>query len=250
MSKEPYERGLARGHRSAARVAAVIGAVFAAGCTGGRAVAPLTLRSLYGLKPATQIEAAQTALLLVDFQEEFRSGALPVPGAESAARRAQELLGWARRNSVLVVHVRQVASSATSPLFAPGTRTIAFLPGVEPREGELVVTKSMAGAFTRTDLGEQLASRGMKHIVLAGIMTHLAVDTTARDAAVLGYHVLVASDATATRSLADLTGSAPLEAELVQRAALASLGDRFAEILRSEEIVRLPVVGPPVRQSR
>lgn len=81
------------------------------------------------------------------------------------------------------------AASAGAPLFAPGSAGVELAPSLVPRGDELVVTKSAAGAFSKTRLHERLASLGVEQLVVAGPMPHLAVDTTARDGTVLGERV-------------------------------------------------------------
>jgi len=195
---------------------------------------PPTLRALYGLHAPTSFDADRTALVLIDFQEEFFSGRLPIPDGARAVDRAAELLRWARRTGISVVHVRNVAR-AESPLFAAGSPTVAPVAVLSARDGETVVIKSMAGAFSKTDLDATLRARRVDTLVLAGIMTHLAVDTSARDATVLGYKVVVASDATATR---DLPG---IDHATLQRASLAALSDRFADVMTTEAVLAVPV---------
>lgn len=196
---------------------------------------PKTLRALYGLHAPASFDPHRTALVLIDFQEEFLSGHLPIPDGANAVDRAAELLGWARRSGIRVVHVRNIAARADSPVFAPGSKGAETVKALVPFDGETVVTKSMAGAFSRTELDALLRAQGIEVLLLAGIMTHLAVDTTARDATVLGYKVVVASDATATR---DLPG---VDHDTLQRAALASLSDRFADVMTAKEITSRPV---------
>ena len=67
-------------------------------------------------------------------------------------------------------------------------------------------------------------------------MTHLAVDSTARDGTVLGYTVVVASDATATRDLLDPDKATRVHHADVQRVALACLADRFADVAMTQTI--------------
>jgi len=201
---------------------------------------PTTLRALYGLPRTEAIVPAQTALVLVDFQEEFVSGKLPIPAAPAAVERARILLAWARASGVHVIHVQNVTRPG-SMLFAPDSPTIELLAPLRPRNDEVVMVKHLAGAFSRTDLDQRLRTLGVHRLVLAGIMTHLAVDTSARDAAVLGYEVIVAADATATRSLPGVLGGPPIDAATVKQVALASLADRFAEILDVEQIRALPL---------
>jgi nicotinamidase-related amidase len=204
--------------------------------------APTTLRALYGVDRPRAIVASKTALVLVDYQEEFFRGPLPVVGAREAVGRASTLLAWARTNGLLVVHARNVAARPNSLLFDAASPNVEIVPALAPSPGELVLTKSMAGAFSRTDLDRTLRDRGVDTLVVGGIMTHLAVDTTARDAMVLGFRVVVAGDACATRALPSATGGAPVEAADVHRAALASLADRFADVLSTHEVVALPIV--------
>jgi nicotinamidase-related amidase len=209
-------------------------------CTAAPSPGP-TLRALYRL-PATQtLSPKRTALLLVDFQEEFFHGKLPMPEGPRAAARAHDLLAWARRSNVMVVHVRNVAKPGAA-VFAPDSPTLAFVPEVTPAEGELVVTKPTGGAFTKTDLDATLRAHGVDSVVVAGIMTHLAVAMTAQDAAVLGYHVLVAADATTTRDLPGAVDREPVSRDALARAALAAIADRFGEVLLTREVTALPLV--------
>jgi len=201
----------------------------------------MTLRARYQLAAPTSLDPATSALLLVDFQHEFFGGALPIPDGAAAVAHAARLLRWARTHGLAVVHVRQVAARSDSPLFAPGSPAIAIVPALAPESGEPVVAKAMAGAFTRTELDAMLRARGVTTLVIAGLMTHLAVDCSARDAAVLGYRVIVASDATATRDLR--LGDDVLDRATVQRVALAALADRFADVMTSDAIVELPISG-------
>jgi hypothetical protein len=58
---------------------------------------------------------------------------------------------------------------------------------------------------------------------------------------VLGYRVLVAADATATRDLPGAAGDASVDASSLKRAALAALADRVADVLVDRAIMALPV---------
>jgi nicotinamidase-related amidase len=230
------------------KICLVLSAVASGGCqrtarAQGRTTpaAPATLRSLYGMPRPVRLDPSRTALVLVDFQEEFFHGKLFVPDGRVAAKNAGALLRWARATGVQIAHVRNVAVKWDSPLFAPASPTVAFFPTVAPVAGEAVVTKSSAGGFTRTDLDARLRAKNVDTIVVGGLMTHLAVDSTVRDGALLGYHVIVAADATATRDLPAPGGGAVVESRDVQRSTLAALADRFADVLSTREIEGLPL---------
>ncbi len=215
---------------------------------------PATLREQYGLRPPPALDPARTALLLVDMQREFIDGALIVPGAAPAIANATRLLAWARSRGVTVVFVRQVAARPDSLLFAPGSPGIEFAAGLAPGDADLVITKSAAGAFSRTELDAQLRARGIDHLVIAGMMTHLAIDSSARDGSVLGYQVVVVTDATATRALPGPHGDGIVDHGTLQRTALAALADRFADLLSTDELQGLPIAGvaaiPPASDAR
>jgi nicotinamidase-related amidase len=228
----------------------VVPSVVATGCGDDRAVAPhRTLRATYGLPAVTGIDPGRTALVLVDFQRELVDGELALPRADAAVSRARTLLRWARDHGITVVHVRQLASRADAPLFRPGSRGVLPVPELVARGGELEVTKPVAGAFSRTDLDARLRAYGVDTVIVAGFMTHLAVDSTARDATVLGYHTIVAADATATRALPSSDGGT-ISAEIVQSTALAALADRFADVMTSEDLIALPVERGAIAQLR
>jgi len=70
---------------------------------------------------------------------------------------------------------------------------------IAPQEGDIVVRKVRVGAFSTTDLHEQLQARGIDTLVLAGISTSGCVHSTVLDAFDRDYRVLVLSDACADR---------------------------------------------------
>lgn len=223
------------------------GARDAAAVASSASARPTTLRTLYGLAPPARLEAVRTALVLVDFQDEFFHGHLALPDGARAVEQAGRLVAWARASGILVVHVRQVAARAGSLLFAPGTGAVAIVPALAPRPEDLQVTKSIAGAFSRTELDAHLRSRQIDTLIVGGLMTHLAVLTTVSDGAVLGYRVIVAGEAMAARALpaaaAGLETGAPgsFDAASVHRLALAIMADRVADVMRTAAILALPV---------
>jgi nicotinamidase-related amidase len=73
-----------------------------------------------------------------------------------------------------------------------------LIPEAAPRAGELVIDKPGKGAFYATHLGEHLASRGITHLLFAGVTTEVCVQTTMREANDRGYQCLLIEDATAS----------------------------------------------------
>jgi Amidases related to nicotinamidase len=72
-----------------------------------------------------------------------------------------------------------------------------FYEGVEPEPGDQVFWKHRYSAFAGTDLQERLRAQGVRTLVLVGLNTNTCVESTAREAHLLGFHVVVARDATA-----------------------------------------------------
>jgi nicotinamidase-related amidase len=73
-------------------------------------------------------------------------------------------------------------------------------------------------------------------VVICGMMTHMCVDATARAASDLGFEVIVAEDACATRDLK--YGDTTIPAEHVHKAFLAALKS-YGKVTKSEEILAL-----------
>ncbi|WP_317201974.1 cysteine hydrolase family protein [Janthinobacterium sp.] len=201
-----------------------------------------TIRSIGGASAATGIAAASSALLLIDFQNEYFDGRLPIPDGAAALANARRLVGMADAHGLPVFHIQHVCD-AGAPLFAEGGATVAFHAGLQPAPRHRVLRKSTTSSFASTDLHAQLQARGIKTLIVAGLMTHMCVSTAVRDArqfGALSYQCIVAADACATRDLPGWDGGVLGHAEL-HRATLSALADNFAEILRSDAILALPV---------
>jgi biuret amidohydrolase len=76
-----------------------------------------------------------------------------------------------------------------------GTPAVEVIDDVAPRPEEPVVRGQAANGFDRTELDTMLRLAGVDNLVLGGIATDVAVESTARGAADLGYRTIVVSDA-------------------------------------------------------
>jgi nicotinamidase-related amidase len=187
-----------------------------------------TLRLLAGLPVGQPFVAEKTALLLIDYQNEYLDGALPLVGVEAALCEARRLQDAATEAGWQVIHIHHVGRPG-SPFFAPGSPGVAPIAALSPAQGEAVVHKAWPSSFVQTPLAELLAQAGIDTLVVAGFMTHNCVDSTARDAFHRGLRVVVAADACATRDLPGADGTV-VPAAVVQAGVLAGLGDRVAEV--------------------
>lgn len=111
----------------------------------------------------------------------------------------------------------------------PGARGQALHPHMEVHKGDIVIDKYRYGAFScpAGNLPRALAELGARMIVLAGTATNCCCETTAREAYMAGYKVIVVFDATA----------APTDAE--HNAALLNLRVNFADVRSAQEVLAM-----------
>ena len=76
-----------------------------------------------------------------------------------------------------------------------GTSAVEVIDDVAPRPDEPVVRGQAANGFDRTELDTFLRLAGVDNLVLGGIATDVAVESTVRGASDLGYRTIVVSDA-------------------------------------------------------
>jgi nicotinamidase-related amidase len=194
--------------------------------------APKTLLELSGadLNPP---KLATSCLVLIDIQNEYRSGPLALPDAEPAIAVAAKLLARARQSGAAIFHIAHKGRAGS--LFDREAERGAIVSSLTPLAGEPVIEKALPNAFAGTDLQARLVATGRTNIVLAGFMTHMCVSSTARAALDLGLRTTIAADACATRDLPDGRGGA-LSARMIHEVAMAELSDRFAIITQGEAL--------------
>lgn len=175
------------------------------------------------------------ALLLIDIQNDyFPGGRMELAGSVAAGERAGILLAAFRSRDLPVIHIQHVSVRPGSTFFLPDTEGLEIHASVRPREGEPVFRKHYPNSFRETPLGDHLRRQGIGQLVVAGMMTHLCVDTTVRAAFDLGFACTLAHDACATRALT--FGNVTVPAGQVQAAYMASLHGMFCKALSAEEI--------------
>lgn len=192
-----------------------------------------TLRSLLQM-PTQPAPLTKSALILIDCQNTYREGVMQLEGVEPALRECSLLLARARSAGTPVIHVQHDAGPGTPYDTREPIGQIAD--PVEPRPGEKVITKTRPSSFEGTDLDAELKRLGVTDVVLAGFMTHVCINSTARAAFNHGYRPTVVAAATATRSIPDpLGGDVP--AAVMHQGALAALSDIFAIVVPDQSRV-------------
>jgi len=177
----------------------------------------------------------KTALLLIDIQNDyFPGGKMELEGPVEAAGKAAELLQCFRDHGMPTVHIQHVSLSPQATFFISGDRGTDIHDITAHYEGEPLVQKHYPNSFRETNLLEVLKAWDIERVLITGMMTHMCVDATARAAADLGFKVMVAEDACATRALT--YGDTTIPAEHVHKAFLAAL-KTYGKVMPVEQIL-------------
>jgi len=198
-----------------------------------------TIRAMSGATPLDHLDPKTTALVVIDFQNEYFTGKMPIPDGKKAMANAQRLIEFADKAKMPMFQIQHIAP-AGSAVFAIDGDTVKFHPGLTPRAQDIVLQKKTVSVFASTDIDRRLKALNIKTVVIAGLMTHACVAGAARDAAPLGYQVVVASDASATRAITRVGGEA-IDEKTLHRAALAEVEDTFGDVMSTSQIVNLPL---------
>lgn len=140
-----------------------------------------------------------TALVVIDLQKGITALPTAHPSAEVVERSAR-LAAAFRKRGLPVVLVNVVGSAPGRNEQSAGSGELPadwaeLVPGLDQQDDDITVSKRQWGAFYGTDLDLQLRRRGITQIVFTGIATSIGVESSARSAHELGYHVTVATDA-------------------------------------------------------
>jgi nicotinamidase-related amidase len=177
----------------------------------------------------------KTALIIIDVQKDyFPGGKYPLVNPLEAAQKAYMLLQCFRERGGHHVHIQHIAKKPNATFFISGDHGTDIHDSVAHFEGEPIVYKHEPNSFLNTNLLELLRSWEIERVVICGMMTHMCVDATARAASDLGFQVIVAGDACATRDLR--YGDTIIPAEHVHKAFLAALKS-YGKVMMSEEIL-------------
>jgi len=187
------------------------------------------------------IEASKTALVVIDLDEATVGGddqcrriAPTVNAVARAVRESGAVVAWVLSTmpvmppnfaAILGVELATRYFNNGQPN-GPGTKLWSEL---QQREGDLVALKSGASAFFpgKCDLKERLDPLGIDTLLIAGAVTNICCESSARDATELGYKVIMISDA--------LSG----HAHGLHEATLATFYRIFGDVRPSSEVIKL-----------
>ena len=177
------------------------------------------------------------ALVLIDIQQDyFPGGAMELVDSEAAVGMAVMLLQTARAHQLPIVHVRHVATRKGATFFLPDTFGAEIHPMVAPQPAEAVFTKHYPNSFRETGLLAHLQGLGITSLLIAGMMTHMCIDSTTRAAKDFGYKCVVIKDTCATRDF--IFEGNIITAEDIQSSFMTALGYYYADILSCTEYLK------------
>jgi len=179
-----------------------------------------------------EIDAARAALVVVDMQNHFVAEGFPaeVPLSREIVPVINHLARTLRAAGGPVVWVQTTATGAQEQWgnhhkyrltseqrekrltsLDEGAEGFKLFPALEPLPGDLRVKKVKYSAFIAgsSDIDAQLRSRGVETVLIAGTATNVCCESSARDAMMLDYRVIMLADANATWS--DETHAATLD---------------------------------------
>ena len=173
------------------------------------------------------LNAAQSALIVIDVQESFRHtpdwSEADLPAFRDAVLRLER---GARENAVSVIHVFHVGKLPSFTRESGHVRPLDWLPDAP----DAVFEKHTHNAFTDTGLDLWLRRHHIGHLVITGIRTEQCCETTTRVASDIGYAVDYVTDATLTFPMTHaVTGRVYSPGEIKAHTELV-LAQRFARI--------------------
>src|ERR1039458_5727129 len=160
-------------------------------------------------------ENPRRALLVIDVQNEYFTGKLPITYPAGSLANVLSAMDAAREHGVPVVVIQ---------------------PAVASRSHDVLIHKSLPGSFTGTELETWLRERGVETVVIAGYMTQMCCDTTARQAMHLGFGVEFLSDGTGTLAIKNDAGE--VSDEELHRAILVTQQMRFSRVMKTGDWIK------------
>lgn len=160
-------------------------------------------------RPHLKVRTGECALLVIDMLRYFAhpEGRVFLPSTAAIVPRIRSLLDRWRGSGGTVVFTRHCHDGPEDlgmlgrffdDYIRCGERDSEIIDELAPLPSEMVFRKNTYDAFHGTGLEGYLGERGMKQVLVTGVLTQMCCETTARTAFVRGYEVFVPVDALTT----------------------------------------------------
>ncbi len=205
-----------------------------------------------------RLEPARSALVVVDMQAAFLKPGLPseVPIAREIVPTINRLARAFRAAGGTVVWVYNTFtdaifedwSSFLGGIYAPefaravaeqlmeGAEGHPIWPEMDVRDEDVRVAKNRFSAFLpgASDIEAQLRRRGVETVAITGTLTHVCCESSARDAMMRNFNVIMVTDANATYN------------DILHNASLTTLSITFADLMTAEEVIQALGISEPL----
>ena len=173
------------------------------------------------------------ALLVIDVQNEYFTGKLPVTYPQGSLTNIMKAMDAANQKDVEILIIQHTAPQKDSDTFVKGSKGWELHEQIKAAKFSHQIEKSLPGSFTNTELEQWLKDREIDTITICGYMTQMCCDTTARQGLHLGFSVEFLSDATGTIDIANYAGK--ITAEELHNAILITQAMRFSRVLNTDK---------------
>jgi nicotinamidase-related amidase len=180
--------------------------------------------------PIKSQNTKKRALLVIDVQNEYFTGLLPITYPQNSTSNIVTAIHAATDTHIPIVMVQHTSKAKA---FVKGSDGWELHESVKDAETAHTIEKTMASSFVGTDLEEWLRKNDIDTVVISGYMSQHCCDTTARYAHHLGFNVEFLSDATGTLAFENKGGKAT--AEELHRATLVEQAFRFSNVMSTQE---------------
>ncbi|PVZ42163.1 cysteine hydrolase family protein [Pseudomonas sp. CC120222-01a] len=154
-----------------------------------------------------------TAILVIDLQQE---DSFPLPRLDTVIDNAATLIDGARSRNLPLFYTRHVNDAQGRDLalgepvdaqgrpttYRAGTPAIEIIDALAPQAGDVVIDKQRYSAFHGTRLAQTLKGRGIKRLVVIGVLTDVCVMSSLFDAYQHDFQLVLVADACTATTLA------------------------------------------------
>lgn len=176
------------------------------------------------------------ALLVIDVQNEYFTGKLPVTYPENSLENIIKVIDFANENNIPVLLIQHTNPGKDVVAFKKGTNGHEIHSAILKKGHNKIIEKNLPGSFTGTELESWLKENDIDTLVISGYMTQMCCDTTARQAMHMGFNVEFLSDATGTLDIANSAGH--IGAEELHKAILITQAMRFSKVMSADEWIK------------
>ncbi|MCX7711717.1 MAG: cysteine hydrolase [Clostridia bacterium] len=175
------------------------------------------------------------ALLIVDVQNEYFTGKLPISHPKDSFQNILRIQKAAREKGILTIVVQNTILKPNTRTFIRNSKEWQLHDEIIKNGYDVLIEKNYPGSFTGTNLEEVLKSNNIDTVIITGFMTQVCCDTTSRQAMHLGYSVEFVSDATGTLDFENSAGKA--SAEELHRSILVTQQLIFSKVVSTNELL-------------